>query len=151
VCLFHLLYHHFFFFLPLPFPVSVASRHPGHATPCPACVAAQNKKGNHATAAVLHVSRVTSQMRPCLVLARGFALVCAPLCKRKQRQFVQKNKQKKKKTGQEGRSVRHHLWELVSGSQRVFPPLSSLSFFFLCLFSFALVISNVCDGLSTLI
>jgi hypothetical protein len=68
----------------------------------------KTKKGNHATAAVLHVSRVTSQLQPCLVLARGFAPVCAP-CVKKQRQFVQKNKQKKEKTGQEGRSVRQHL------------------------------------------
>jgi hypothetical protein len=69
----------------------------------------KTKKGNHAIAAVLHVSRVTSQLRPCLVLARGFAPVCAPLCKKNRGSLCKKNKQKKEKTGQEGRSVRQHL------------------------------------------
>jgi hypothetical protein len=69
----------------------------------------KTKKGNHATAVVLHVSRVTSQLRPCLVLACGFAPVCAPLCKKTEAVCAKETNKKKEKTGQEGRSVRQHL------------------------------------------
>jgi hypothetical protein len=101
------------FFLPPPFPVSVASRYPGHATPVLRALLHKTKKqGKHATAAALHVSRVTSQLRPCLVPARGFAPVCAPLYIKKTEAVCEKKQNKKKrtkKTGQEGRSVRQHL------------------------------------------
>jgi hypothetical protein len=95
---FHLLYH--LFFCCSFFRRRFLSRLPGSRNSCPACIAAQNKKkqGKHATAAALHVSRVTSQLRLCLVPARGFALVCAPCILKKTEAVCEKKQNKKKRT-----------------------------------------------------
>jgi hypothetical protein len=143
------------FFLPPPFPVSVASRYPGHATPVLRALLHKTKKqGKHATAAALHVSRITSQLRPCLVPARGFAPVCAPCILKKQRQFVQKKQNKKKRTKKN--RARGTIGSATPvgtrfGLAACLPSFVLSLVFFLCLFSFAPLISSVCDGLSTLI
>jgi hypothetical protein len=95
----------------------------------------KTKKGNHATAAMLHVSRVTSQLRPCLVLARGFAPVCAPCVKKTEAVCAKKQTKKRKKQGKRddrfGNTCRNSF-RARSVSSLLCPPsrFFSLSIFF---------------------
>jgi hypothetical protein len=97
VCLFHLLYHHFFSFFHRRFLSRLPADTPVTQLRVLHALLHKTKKGNHATAAVLHVLRVTSQLRPCLVLARGFAQVCAPCVKENRGSLCKKTNKKRKK------------------------------------------------------